>query len=157
MMKSLALAILHQGGRVWLASAQENATRQLAETLSHEGPVDYFVGSLDQEDMREQLADLIYQTDGRLDVLVQLIAPDDTNTRDLAEMVNTTFFIPQDKGHIVHWAWKGENPQPSKAPASGPRIHALIAPPTEGAIPHILHLASPAAESLQETTLIAAQ
>lgn len=152
-MRQVALAVLQQGGRVWLASDKTDATRELAESLAPEGPIDFYAGQLQQEGACDQLVDLIYQTDGYLDVLIQLVAPSEPSCSLLEEKLHTTFFKPQGKGHIVRWAWRGELPTPAKASQTGPRVHALIAPPTEAAIPHILHLASPAAGSLEDTAL----
>ena len=152
-MQQVAIAVLRQGGRVWLASSRETETKRVAETLMADGPVDYFSGKLQDEHICAQLAELIYQTDGFLDVLVQLTNSTDADGQLLEETLNTTFFKPQGKGHVVRWAWDGNLPQPSKATQSSARVHALFAPPTEAAIPHILHLASPAAEALQETRL----
>ena len=152
-MELVAKAILMEGGRVWIASQAESESRQIADDLAVEGPVDYCTGALEDPEFCSQLAELIYQTDGHLDVLVQLIQASDTDYQTLENTLSELFFQPKGKGHIVRWAWQGQLSQATPHTSQGLRVHALFAPPTEAAIPHVLHLASPAAEFLQETRL----
>jgi NAD(P)-dependent dehydrogenase (short-subunit alcohol dehydrogenase family) len=150
LMRQIASAVLHQGGRVWLLSDQQPATKKLADSLSDIGPVDYYWGDFSNASSCNQVAELIYQTDGYLNSCICINHPAfDTMKRAFTQK----FFHPQNNGHMVRWLWDKHSDMAQASHTESTRIHSLFASPSPSAIPHVLHLASPAAENLVQTEL----
>lgn len=152
-MEQVAKEILCQGGRVWLVGEDTDYLQEMFQQLAPLGPVDYSTCDFMDADACDALASLIFQTDGQLDAWVTLQVQGHPPYEPLASALMRTVFAQNPTARLIQWIPQiGGNPAPTEA--RDLRQHTLSALPSAAAIPHVLHLASTAGGSLQNTRLV---